>query len=206
MAKAKNKEKKPQKKGISAKEAVVGLIIIALAVWGVYSLSQPSQTGTTRTVVSSVTSASGAPDFTLPVVGPNGLTGQTASLSSYRGKVVLLEFMVPWCPHCQHMAPVLAQLYAQYGAQNVVFLSVSGSWAEGPGSPPASASDAAAFIRNYGTSWTVVYDSSGTVFSNYGVNSTPTFFLLDKNGVVARTYQGEVASSTLAADIAQLNP
>jgi thiol-disulfide isomerase/thioredoxin len=191
--------KKRKEKGVSSGEIIVGLVILVIAVWGVYSLLQPASPTTTTT------SSSGAPDFTLPVVGLNGLTGQTVSLSSFRGKVVLLEFMVPWCPHCQNMAPVLQKLYQEYGPQNVVFLTVSGSWPEQAGGPPASASDAAQFIRAYGTTWTFVYDSSNSVFNKYGVNSTPTFFIIDRNGVVANTYQGEVPESTLATELTKLN-
>jgi len=199
MSTRSKKTKKRKEKSVSSGEIIVGLVILVIAVWGVYSLSQPaSQTTTT-------TSSSGAPDFTLPVVGPNGLTGQTVSLSSFRGKVVLLEFMVPWCPHCQDMAPVLDKLYQQYGSQNIVFLSVSGAWPQQAGGPPASANDAAQFIRVYGGSWTFVYDSSNSVFNKYGVTATPTFFIIDKNGMVANTYQGEVAENTLAADLTRLN-
>jgi thiol-disulfide isomerase/thioredoxin len=199
MSTRSKKTRKRKEKGVSSGEIIVGLVILVIAIWGVYSLTQPgSQTTTTS-------SLSGAPDFSLPVVGPNGLTGKTISLSSFRGKVVLLEFMVPWCPHCQDMAPVLETLYRQYGSQNVVFLTVSGAWAEQAGGPPASASDAAQFVRVYGTSWTFVYDSSNSVFNKYGVTATPTFFIIDKNGMVANTYQGEVAENTLAADLTRLN-
>jgi thiol-disulfide isomerase/thioredoxin len=189
-------------KGVSRVEIIVGLVILFLVVWGGYSLSQPSPPSTTTTLT---TATSGAPDFTLPVVGPNGLTGEKVSLSSFRGKVVLLEFMVPWCPHCQNMGPVLQNLYKQYGSQNVVFLTVSGAWAQSAGGTPTSPSDVAKFIQTYGSTWTYVYDSSNTVFNNYGVNSTPVFFIIDKNGRVAYTFQGEVAPDTLAADLSRLN-
>jgi thiol-disulfide isomerase/thioredoxin len=143
--------RKEKGRGVSRGEIVVGLVILFLVVWGGYSLSQPSQPSTTTTLT---TPTSGAPEFTLPVVGPNGLTGEKVSLSSFRGKVVLLEFMVPWCPHCQNMGPVLENLYKQYGSQNVVFLSVSGAWPQSAGGPPASTSDAAKFIQTYGSTWT----------------------------------------------------
>jgi len=141
----------------------------------------------------------GAPDFALPLLDQTGLTGNSVSLSSFRGKVVLLEFMEPWCTHCQKMAPILEQLYQQFGSQNVVFLAVAGAW------NGATANEAAQFIRAYQSTYTYVYDSSNTIFSLYGVNETPTFFLITKNGQIAGTYQGEVAYDTLATDIARLN-
>ncbi len=198
MAKRSKASKKRNGKGISRGEMIVGLVIVVFAIWAVYSFSQPPQTSTTTTPTNTIASGT-APDFTLSVVTASGLNGQRVSLSSFRGKVVLLEFMEPWCSHCQSMAPVLESLYQQYGAQNVVFLSVSGPW------DGATANDAAKFIRDYHSSLMYVYDSSGTTFSAYGVTATPTFFIIDKNGQIATTYPGEVSAQTLAADLTRLN-
>ena len=193
-----NKEPSP-KRGLSKAEKVAIPIIIIIAIWAVYSFTQPPPSSTTLQVTysstGSLSQSSGAPDFTLPIVGSSGLTGQTATLSSFRGKVVLLEFMEPWCPHCQRMASVLDGLYSQYGSNSVVFISVAGPW------NGATSDDAANFIRNYGTSWVYLYDSSGTVFSNYGVQSTPTFFIIGKDGSVSATFTGEQTSDALSGAI-----
>ena len=210
MASKNNKSKNSGKEtlakkghGLSKAEKIAIPIIIVIAVWAVYSALTPAPSGGSSSLSNSVTtsvSQSGvAPDFTLPVVGPNGLTGQTVTLSSFRGKVVLLEFMEPWCEHCQNMAPTLGGLYNQYGKGNVVFLSVAGPW------DGATANDAAKFIApggygyGYGgTSWIYVYDSSGTIFSEYGVNSTPTFYIINTDGTVSTSLIGEQSSSALA--------
>jgi len=186
---------KPLKKKKSSGwgEKIVLVIILLVIVWAVYSFSQPTQPATTTT------RSNTAPDFTLPVVGPSGLTGQKVSLSSFRGKVVLLEFMLPSCSHCQDMAPILDRLYSQFGQQNVVFLSVSAAWSG------ESANDAADFVQTYHVTWTLVYDSSNSVFNLYGVNATPTFFIIGKDGSFAATYQpGELSYATLAADLTRI--
>jgi len=200
--KTKDHGKQPAAKkshGLSKWEIVAIPIIIIVGIWAVYSFTQPNPSGATsltNTVSTSVTQSGLAPDFTLPIVGPGGETGQTLTLSAFKGKVVLLEFMEPWCPHCQSEAPVLAQLYAQYGKQNVVFVSVAGPW------NGATASDAASFITQYGSSWTYVYDSSGTIFSEYGVNSTPTFYIIAPNGSVSTTFIGDQSADTLSGALA----
>ena len=104
---------------------------------------------------------------------------------------VLLEFMEPWCPHCQNMAPVLEKLYTQYGS-NVVFLSVAGPY------QGATAQDTARFIKDYGSSWSYVYDSSGSVLREYGIISTPTFFIVGKDGSIVAKYRGEQSYDRLA--------
>ena len=181
-----------RKNSLSRSEKIAIPIIIIVAVWVVYSLSQPA-VPSSPTTSAQITGTNSAADFTLPVVSSSGLTGQTLALSSFRGKVVLLEFMEPWCPHCQRMAPVLEKLYTQYGKSNVVLLTVSGPW------QGATAQDAAGFIKDYGSSWTYVYDSSGTVMSEFGVNSTPTFLIIGKDGSVVAKYEGEQSYETLAA-------
>jgi len=172
-------------------------VIILIAIWAVYSFaqsstnpSQPSQV--TSTVISS--SSNSIPDFTLPEVGPNGLTGQSVTFSSFHGRVILLEFMESNCPHCEHMAPILSALYSQYG-NNVVFISIVGPW------NGVTLQDTENFIRAYGVTWTTVYDSSGIVFSNYGIQATPTFFIISRDGLVSSTFQGEQTLNTMTGAI-----
>ena len=188
---------------LSRAEKVAIPVIIIIAVWIVYSVTQPGvPAGTTTSSVSNLSSQSGlAPDFTLPVVNQNGPNGKTITLSSFRGKVVLLEFMEPWCPHCQNIAPTLQQLYNKYG-DRVVFISVAGNW------QGATAGDTAQFIVKYGTqgsSWYYVYDSSGyTMSTAYGVTSTPTFFIIGKDGSVLTTCtQGEQCGPQLDQNLSQ---
>src|SRR5208282_700635 len=182
-----------RKHGLSRAEKIAIPIIIIIAVWVVYSVSQPavpvqpsqSQTKTTAVLTSNPL------DFTLPVIGPNGQTDQSITLSSLRGKVVFIEFMEPWCEHCQNMAPIMESVYKQYGG-NVTFISVSGSW------QGATIADTSTFIRTYGSSWTYVYDSSGSVMNTYGVDSTPTFVIIGRDGSVITKLVGEQLRPTLA--------
>jgi peroxiredoxin len=183
-------------------EKIVIVVILLVIVWAIYSFSQPTPAVTPTTTPTAITTTNSgmAPDFTLPVVGSSGLTGQRVSLSSFRGKVVLLEFMVPSCSHCQDMVPILERLYNQFGQQNVVFLSVSGAW------NGESANDAAQFMQTYHATWTFLYDSSNSVFNTYGVDATPTFFIVGKDGRFATTLPvGTLSYETLAAELTRAN-
>jgi peroxiredoxin len=95
------------------------------------------------------------------------------------------------------MEPTLRSLYEQFGSQNVVLISVSGPW------QGATANDAAKFIHDYGSSWIYLYDSSGSVMNTYGVNATPTFLIIGKDGSIITTLQGEQTYDTLASILAQ---
>jgi thiol-disulfide isomerase/thioredoxin len=188
-------ERKLKEKRFSIGDAIIGVVLIII-IWAAYSFLQPSSPTTRTTTTSNL-----SPDFTLPVVDGNGLTGQSITLSSFRGKVVLLEFMAPECPHCAKMTTVLDQLYSKYGGENLVLLSVSGQGSHWFGATP---DDVAGFIRTYGTKWPYLIDTSNGVFNAYGVTGTPTFFVIGKTGQIAASYVGETQYATLAADISRL--
>jgi thiol-disulfide isomerase/thioredoxin len=171
---------------------LIFLIPLALAVAALsYIVTQPA---------SSVGVGSTAPDFQLQVVGPDGLTGEMAKLSSFRGNVVLLELMESWCQYCRADAPAIESLRWEYEPRGVVFISVAGT------DRGATAESTAAFIKEYETQWTYVLDSDNSIFRRYNVESTPTFFILDKNGVIVSTFKGlattEVLTSSLDAALA----
>lgn len=65
-----------------------------------------------------------APDFT--VVTPEG---KKVKLSSFRSKVVILDFWATWCGPCQVSMPGLQEIYKTVKDKNVVVLSVN-TWDE----------------------------------------------------------------------------
>jgi thiol-disulfide isomerase/thioredoxin len=188
--------KKPseKKQRLSRAEKIAIPLIIMIAAWVIYSLTQPPLSIQQQTENSS--RSSNPLDFTLPVIGPNGPTGESFSFSSLQGKVVFLEFMEPWCSHCQSMVPILEQLHQKYGG-NVAFISVSGPW------DGTTKNDVAKFIRDYGSSLTYVYDSSGSTMSMFGVNVTPTFFIINRNSAIVTSLQGQQSYATLESIILQ---
>jgi peroxiredoxin len=54
-----------------------------------------------------------APGFALP----DGITGQVRDLYDYRGKVVVLEFMMTTCPHCAAFADILGEVTQKYAGR-----------------------------------------------------------------------------------------
>ena len=62
-----------------------------------------------------------SPEFQLNFVG-----GEQKLLSSFRGKVVVVEFLQTTCPHCQHSSQVFSKLYTEYGSRG--FQPIGVAW------------------------------------------------------------------------------
>jgi len=122
-----------------------------------------------------------APDFTLSTS-----MGGTVTLSAFRGTPVLLEFMDVDCPPCQTEAgTVLSSLYGNYSGR-IRFLSVDVSFV-GATDTDARIND---FRTRYNTPWEYALDGSRSVQGAYGVRSTPTTFIVDRNGVILQILHG----------------
>jgi peroxiredoxin len=66
------------------------------------------------------TTGSMAPDFTL-----NNREGKPVSLSSFRGKYVLVDFWASWCGPCRGENPFVVAAYQKYKSKNFTVLGVS---------------------------------------------------------------------------------
>ena len=85
-----------------------------------------------------------APDFT-----GTTLTGSRLSFSSYRGKVVVLNFWGSWCVPCRAEASTLSAVAAQYHSSGVAFLGVD---------VRDTTASAEAFVRSFGITYPSVSD------------------------------------------------
>jgi thiol-disulfide isomerase/thioredoxin len=59
-------------------------------------------------------------DFTM-----KDITGKDVALSSYKGKVILLDFWATWCGPCKLEIPWFAEFYQKYGAQGLQVIGIS---------------------------------------------------------------------------------
>jgi len=132
-----------------------------------------------------------APEFTLPRV--DGTPG-TLSLSSLRGRVVVLDFWATWCPPCLAALPTMHALSKELEPKGVTFVGVD---SDGEQTPPA---EVTAFLNEHGAPYPVVYDH-GTVNRQYRVKVLPTMVVVGKTGTVERVFIGITSKSTLSGAV-----
>src|SRR6266487_3200485 len=121
-----------------------------------------------------------APDFTLGRLDrPGKLT-----LSSLRGKVVVLNFWASWCYPCKKEAGALEAASTRWG-KRVVVLGVDVNDFKG---------DARGFMRKRGITYPVVHDNGNVTPPKYGFSLLPETFFVDRRGRVVGHVPGPVSS------------
>jgi len=114
-----------------------------------------------------------APDFSL--FNPKN---SKVSLSSFRGKVVMIDFWASWCGPCRVANPSVERIYQKYKAKGFEVLGISidskkKAWLN------AIAQDKIHYQQlNDTLGW------YSPVAEKYGINQIPTSFLLDKEGKI----------------------
>jgi peroxiredoxin len=123
-----------------------------------------------------------APDFEL-----RDLDGKSVKLSSFRGKVVVLEWFNPGCPFVKasHGKGSLKNAAAEATKKGVVWLAIN-SAAEGKQGFGAEANRAG--VKAFGLTHPVLLDEKGEVGHAYGATNTPHIFVIDESGVLV--YRG----------------
>ncbi len=137
-----------------------------------------------------------------PQVAFKDLQGNSMSLDSLKGKVVLLNFWATWCEPCRSEIPILIDLQDKYGAKGFTVLGASmdddGAKAVNP------------FMQNTkftvgGESKTMDYpvvlgnDDIATKFG--GLLGMPTSFLISRDGKIVKRYIGVLNAAQIEKDV-----
>ncbi len=133
-----------------------------------------------------------APDFTLQT-----LDGEALSLSDLRGKAVVLNFWATWCPPCQAEMPELQAAHEAYSRGGLVVLGVNQA---------ENRATVQAFLDERQLTFPVVLDSQYEVSQLYQVNSLPTTFFIDRDGVIREIVIGQMNAALLKQQLRNIYP
>jgi peroxiredoxin len=122
-----------------------------------------------------------APEFSLPDVN-----GKTITLSSFKGKYVLVDFWASWCLPCRKENPNVVQAYNKYKNKNFTILGVS---------LDKEKDDWLGAIETDKLSWTQVSDLqewNSAAVSTFNFTGIPFNILVDPEGkIIAQSLRGD---------------
>jgi peroxiredoxin len=135
-----------------------------------------------------------AMDFT-----QNDTLGQPVSLSSFKGKFLLVDFWASWCGPCRAENPNVVKVFNKYKEQGFHILGVS---LDRPGQKEKWIKA----IHDDGLAWSQVSDLKfwdNEVAKQYGIQAIPQNLLLDPEGkIIAKNIRGEELEQKVGEAIA----
>lgn len=176
----------PAQQPLRRKLVVATLAVLAIVL--IYALNRHRGPTTALRVTS--TEHLFAPDFSLQQV-----SGAPLALSSYRGKVVLLDFWATWCVPCRDEIPRLVELQNKYGEQGLRIIGISMD--DGP-EPVRD------FYREFKMNYPVVMGDAKTGELYGGVLGLPIAFVIGRDGRVYGKHIGATDIAVFEEEIAKL--
>ena len=128
-----------------------------------------------------------AADFRL-----SGPDGRMVTLSSRKGRIVLVNFWATWCDSCKEELPTLSDIHRRHEADPFEILAINIE-EDAAGKLPA-------FIAQHKIAFAVLYADRKTLDA-YAVRDLPASFLIDPNGIIVRRYLGPLDARKLENDI-----
>jgi thiol-disulfide isomerase/thioredoxin len=131
------------------------------------------------------------------------------SADSLKGKVVIAFFWAHWCPDCKRQLPILEQLHETYGERGLAIVGPTqlyGYVARGQDATPEEELEflRGAYQQRYPIpSWMSVPVSQQN-FLDFGVSTTPTLVIIDREGIVRLYNPGDLPYDELSAHVERL--
>jgi peroxiredoxin len=118
-----------------------------------------------------------APAFKLPALEGGG----EVSLAQYKGKVIWLDFWASWCPPCLTSLPELERLRKEMPASKFQIVAINLD--EKP-------KKALKFLAKHPVGYPSASDPDGKLPETFGLETMPTSYLIDENGVIRWVHKG----------------
>jgi len=131
-----------------------------------------------------------APEFSL-----TDLSGKKLELSSYRGKVVILDFWATWCSPCRAEIPRFVDLQNKYRGQGLQIIGISLDDDPKP---------VRAFYQQFRINYPVAIGDANLAERYGGILGLPVNFVISRDGRIYAKHPGEVDLRLVEREIQSL--
>lgn len=126
----------------------------------------------------------GRSDFEL-----KNIDGSTVNFSSFKGKVLVVNFWATWCKYCVIEIPGFNSVYAKYKDKDVEIIGISLDR-----SPPEHVRS---FVKAKKITYPIFLGTRETILNFGKVQGLPTTFFIDRNGKLAKSRVGLIHENEL---------
>lgn len=123
-----------------------------------------------------------APDYTA-----TDLVGDSVSVSSLRGQVVLLNLWATWCVPCRHETPYLQSLNEEHADDGLTIVGISMDSRD-------ARDQVEEFVKEYGVTYRILVDPQMVGLDTWHVLGLPASFLIDREGTLRWMRFGPVSA------------
>ncbi len=157
--------------------------IISKDAFGNTAVITSNQTFTTRPIIPvGYQIGNRAPDFTL-----KNLAGQDVTLSSFRGKIVMVNFWATWCEPCTREMPHIQEVFEKWPRDRLVILAIH---------VKDRADSAHSWINDKRYSFPILLDLNGDAKTLYNITEIPRTFFINADGIIKEIKQGPFRSQS----------
>jgi len=124
------------------------------------------------------------------------LDGGSKMLADYRGQIVLMNFWGTWCPPCIYEIPELVELQP--------VLAELGGTVIGPAVDSGSSEAIEEYATELGINYPIYKSNTNQAVGTFAAAGYPYTLLIDRGGVIRKTYLGPQTMQTLLEDVRRL--
>lgn len=117
-----------------------------------------------------------APDFEY-----TSFDGEKVSLSRMKGKIILLDFWESWCGYCILVLPKINELLKEYKNKGLIIIGITTENRE----------QIEKLIKSNQLNYINIF-ADKSILKKYKVTARPTYYLIDKNGIIIKTSYGDL--------------
>ena len=116
-----------------------------------------------------------------PPLALTDLDGKPHKLSDYRGKVVYLDFWASWCAPCLKAIPEIERIRAELPSDSFQVVAIN---------LDQKTKSALRFLKKHPIGYPSASDPKGRLPNQFGLETMPTSYLIDANGVIRYVHPG----------------